>query len=403
MLMLTVCLSFCTLFDNCNAITSQTRLDQLTAVLTLKQDVMLSRRLLMQVYLYCTTALMLCITSHHLKSHEREVDEMCSVHDELLAQAQALAADNKAVEAKCKDLNFAVEEKDAELQEQAAELQRALDSVQQSTDILRLESQLGAQQQQHQQSQHSQGVEHRSSSSPQQHQQRLHSSSNQRDASPAIASGTSNDSSADRHSSSSGTNRTSAAGMRQRTALQERSANTTAISARCSADTDTSNNHSKGRLNVDADCRHKQSQHRSSTVKRSTTTTAATHGNHDNDGDSDGSCNRENNNCSAGSSAHSNDSDVLGGVSTNRHSMQHITCDDTHSDDYARTEGAMRALESKLYVEVVILVKRELYWLKVDVYALPSTQAGIIYMHCYLISSATTASGVVENSCAHYR
>jgi hypothetical protein len=26
---------------------------------------------------------------------EREVDEMCSVHDELLAQAQALAADNK--------------------------------------------------------------------------------------------------------------------------------------------------------------------------------------------------------------------------------------------------------------------------------------------------------------------
>lgn len=26
---------------------------------------------------------------------ESEVDEMCSVHDELLAQAQALAADNK--------------------------------------------------------------------------------------------------------------------------------------------------------------------------------------------------------------------------------------------------------------------------------------------------------------------
>jgi hypothetical protein len=26
---------------------------------------------------------------------EREIDEMCSVHDELLAQAQALAVDNK--------------------------------------------------------------------------------------------------------------------------------------------------------------------------------------------------------------------------------------------------------------------------------------------------------------------
>lgn len=26
---------------------------------------------------------------------EREIDEMCSVHDELLAQAQALAADSK--------------------------------------------------------------------------------------------------------------------------------------------------------------------------------------------------------------------------------------------------------------------------------------------------------------------
>jgi hypothetical protein len=49
-------------------------------------------------------------------------------------------------------------------------------------------------------------------------------------------------------------------------------------------------------------------------MKRSTTTTAATHGNHENDGDSDGSCNRENNNCSAGSSAHSDDRDVLGGV-----------------------------------------------------------------------------------------
>jgi hypothetical protein len=48
-------------------------------------------------------------------------------------------------------------------------------------------------------------------------------------------------------------------------------------------------------------------------VKRSTAT-AATHGNHENDGDSDGSCNRENINNSAGGSAHSHDSDVLGGV-----------------------------------------------------------------------------------------
>jgi hypothetical protein len=106
-------------------------------------------------------------------------------------------------------------------------------------------------------------------------------------------------------------------------------------------------------------------------VKRSTTTTAATHGNHENDGDSDGSCNRENTNNSAGSSAHSHDSDVLGGVmyvqqfesymssrsitaalhivrhayiclcSTRRHSVRHAARAGT-SNSYARTEGAMR-------------------------------------------------------------
>jgi hypothetical protein len=62
------------------------------------------------------------------------------------------------------------------------------------------------------------------------------------------------------------------------------------------------------------DCMHalKLYIHRSSAAKRSTT--AAARYRHVDGDASDGSCDRENNNNCACSSAHSNDSDVLGGV-----------------------------------------------------------------------------------------
>jgi hypothetical protein len=115
----------------------------------------------------------------------------------------------------------------------------------QSAVILQLESQSVHQQQQQQQQQ--------------QQRQKDVLSSDQRDASPTIASGTNTGSSTVRYSLSSNTNRYGTA-VRQCTALQERSANTTATGAESS--TDTSNNQSDSRPDVDADRRHKQSQRR---------------------------------------------------------------------------------------------------------------------------------------------
>jgi hypothetical protein len=58
-------------------------------------------------------------------------------------------------------------------------------------------------------------------------------------------------------------------------------------------------------------------------------------------------------------------------------------------------------VESKLYVEAVTLVKIEFYWLKVDVYALPSKLTGIyIYYHqlCTIVTATTTAKTIATSA-----
>jgi hypothetical protein len=95
-----------------------------------------------------------------------------------------------------------------------------------------------------------------------QYQQEYVSASDQREAPQTVDTSANNDNSTARHSSCSNTNRTGTASVRQRTALQERSANTAGTAAATQSSADTYNNRSNSRLNVDRVARHKQSQHR---------------------------------------------------------------------------------------------------------------------------------------------